>query len=78
MDLNNNIEKMILAFEEFHVQAENARLEMHFTLKEDHEKKIQHLEEEYQKEVNGKENQVSLLLIQSAEKENKMKDLTFL
>ncbi|XP_031230867.1 synaptonemal complex protein 1 isoform X2 [Mastomys coucha] len=77
VDLNNNIEKMILAFEELRVQAENARLEMHFKLKEDHEK-IQHLEEEYQKEVNNKENQVSLLLIQSAEKENKMKDLTFL
>uniref|UniRef100_F1LS76 Synaptonemal complex protein 1 n=1 Tax=Rattus norvegicus TaxID=10116 RepID=F1LS76_RAT len=77
VDLNNNIEKMILAFEELRVQAENARLEMHFKLKEDHEK-IQHLEEEYQKEVNNKENQVSLLLIQSTEKENKMKDLTFL
>uniref|UniRef100_A0ABK0LEY5 Synaptonemal complex protein 1 n=1 Tax=Rattus norvegicus TaxID=10116 RepID=A0ABK0LEY5_RAT len=62
---------------ELRVQAENARLEMHFKLKEDHEK-IQHLEEEYQKEVNNKENQVSLLLIQSTEKENKMKDLTFL
>ncbi|NP_035646.2 synaptonemal complex protein 1 [Mus musculus] len=77
VDLNSNIEKMILAFEELRVQAENARLEMHFKLKEDHEK-IQHLEEEYQKEVNNKENQVSELLIQSAEKENKMKDLTFL
>nr|XP_034356207.1 synaptonemal complex protein 1 isoform X3 [Arvicanthis niloticus] len=77
VDLNNNIEKMILAFEELRVQAENTRLEMHFKLKEDHEK-IQHLEEEYQKEVNNKENQVSLLLIQSTEKENKMKDLTFL
>lgn len=43
VDLNSNIEKMILAFEELRVQAENARLEMHFKLKEDHEK-IQHLE----------------------------------
>nr|XP_048298176.1 synaptonemal complex protein 1 isoform X1 [Myodes glareolus]XP_048298177.1 synaptonemal complex protein 1 isoform X1 [Myodes glareolus]XP_048298178.1 synaptonemal complex protein 1 isoform X1 [Myodes glareolus]XP_048298179.1 synaptonemal complex protein 1 isoform X1 [Myodes glareolus]XP_048298180.1 synaptonemal complex protein 1 isoform X1 [Myodes glareolus] len=77
VDLNNNIEKMILAFEELRVQAENARLEMHFKLKEDHEK-IQHLEEEYKKEVNNKENEVSLLLIQSTEKENKMKELTFL
>ncbi|XP_055484308.1 synaptonemal complex protein 1 [Psammomys obesus] len=77
MDLNNNIEKMVLAFEELRVQAENARLEMHFKLKEDREK-IQDLEEEYKKEVNNKENQVSLLLTQSAEKENKMKDLTFL
>ncbi|XP_036047193.1 synaptonemal complex protein 1 isoform X3 [Onychomys torridus] len=77
VDLNNNIEKMILAFEDLRVQAENARLEMHFKLKEDNEK-IQHLEEEYKKEVNDKENQVSLLLVQSTEKENKMKDLIFL
>ncbi|XP_047423172.1 synaptonemal complex protein 1 isoform X1 [Sciurus carolinensis] len=77
MDLNNNIEKMIIAFEELRVQAENSRLEMHFKLKEDYEK-IQHLEDEFKKEVNDKENQVSLLLIQSAEKEDKMKDLTFL
>ncbi|XP_076975908.1 synaptonemal complex protein 1 isoform X2 [Tamandua tetradactyla] len=77
MDLNNNIEKMIIAFEELRVQAENSRLEMHFKLKEDYEK-IQHLEEECKKEVNDKEKQVSVLLIQSAEKENKMKDLTFL
>ncbi|EHH15083.1 hypothetical protein EGK_01126 [Macaca mulatta] len=52
MDLNNNIEKMVTAFEELRVQAENSRLEMHF--------------------------KVSLLLIQISEKENKMKDLTFL
>ncbi|KAL4674659.1 hypothetical protein H8959_018593 [Pygathrix nigripes] len=77
MDLNNNIEKMITAFEELRVQAENSRLEMHFKLKEDYEK-IQHLEQEYKKEVNDKEKQVSLLLIQITEKENKMKDLTFL
>ncbi|XP_073090493.1 synaptonemal complex protein 1 isoform X3 [Manis javanica] len=76
-DLNNNIEKMIIAFEELRVQAENSRLEMHFKLKEDYEK-IQHLEEDYKKEVNDKEKQVSLLLNQSSEKENKMKDLTFL
>uniref|UniRef100_H0VM02 Synaptonemal complex protein 1 n=1 Tax=Cavia porcellus TaxID=10141 RepID=H0VM02_CAVPO len=77
MDLNNSVEKMIVAFEELRVQAENSRLEMHFKLKEDCEK-IQHLEEEYKKEVNDKENQVSLLLIQSTEKENKMKELIFL
>ncbi|XP_064138454.1 synaptonemal complex protein 1 isoform X2 [Loxodonta africana] len=77
VDLNNNIEKMIIAFEELRVQAENSRLEMHFKLKEDYEK-IQHLEGEYRKEINDKEKQVSLLLIQSNEKEDKMKDLTFL
>ncbi|KAB1273552.1 Synaptonemal complex protein 1, partial [Camelus dromedarius] len=77
VDLNSNIEKMIIAFEELRVQAENSRLDAHFKLKEDYEK-IQHLEEEYKKEVNDKEKQVSLLLVQSTEKENKMKDLTFL
>nr|XP_055168517.1 synaptonemal complex protein 1 isoform X2 [Nyctereutes procyonoides] len=77
VDLNNNIEKLIIAFEELRVQAENSRLEMHFKLKEDYEK-IQHLEEEYKKEVNDKEKQVSLLLLQNTEKENKMKDLIFL
>ncbi|KAF6293852.1 synaptonemal complex protein 1 [Rhinolophus ferrumequinum] len=76
-DLNNNIEKMIIAFEELHMQAENSRLEMHFKLKEDYEK-IKQLEEKYKKEVNDKEKQVSLLLVQSTEKENKVKDLTFL
>ncbi|XP_016078901.1 PREDICTED: synaptonemal complex protein 1 isoform X2 [Miniopterus natalensis] len=77
VDLNNNTEKMIIAFEELRMQAENSRLEMHFKLKEDHEK-IQHLEEEYKKEVNDKEKQVSLLLIQNTEKENKIKELTLL
>uniref|UniRef100_A0A673V235 Synaptonemal complex protein 1 n=1 Tax=Suricata suricatta TaxID=37032 RepID=A0A673V235_SURSU len=77
VDLNNNIEKMIIAFEELRGQAENSRLEMHFKLKEDYEK-IQHLEEEYKKEVNDKEKQVSLLLVQNTEKENEMKDLVFL
>ncbi|XP_077623961.1 synaptonemal complex protein 1 [Crocuta crocuta] len=69
--------KMIIAFEELRGQAENSRLEMHFKLKEDYEK-IQHLEEEYKKEVNDKEKQVSLLLVQNTEKENEMKDLVFL
>ncbi|XP_066208755.1 synaptonemal complex protein 1 [Saccopteryx leptura] len=77
MDLNSNVEKMIMAFEELRVQAENSRLEMCFKLKEDYEK-IQHLEEEYKQEVNDKEKQVSLLLLQNTEKENKIKELTLL
>ncbi|XP_019488757.1 PREDICTED: synaptonemal complex protein 1 [Hipposideros armiger] len=60
-DLNNNIEKMIIAFEELHMQAENSRLEMHFKLKEDYEK-IKHLEEEHKKEVNDKEKQKEVFL----------------
>ncbi|KAM4872030.1 synaptonemal complex protein 1 isoform 1-T1 [Thomomys bottae] len=77
MDLNSNIEKMIIAYEELRVQAENSRKEMHLKLKENYEK-MQHLEEEYKKDVNDKENQVSLLLLQITEKEKKIKDLTFL
>ncbi|KAG8517690.1 Synaptonemal complex protein 1 [Galemys pyrenaicus] len=79
LQLNVIFQKMIVAFEELRVQAENSRLDMHFKcrVKEDYEK-IQHLEEEYKKEVDDKEKQVSLLLLQSTEKENKMKDLTFL
>ncbi|XP_048207796.1 synaptonemal complex protein 1 isoform X2 [Perognathus longimembris pacificus] len=77
MDLNSNIEKMIIAYEELRVQVENSRKEMHLKLKENCEK-MKHLEEEYKKEVNDKENQVSLLLIQITEKEKKIKDLTFL
>ncbi|XP_049621982.1 synaptonemal complex protein 1 [Suncus etruscus] len=77
IELNNNIEKMITAFEDLRVQAENSRLEMCFKLNEDNEK-IRQLEEEYKKEVDDKENQVLLLLTQRNEKENKVKDLTFL
>ncbi|XP_006919731.1 synaptonemal complex protein 1 isoform X2 [Pteropus alecto] len=77
VDLNNSIEKMIIAFEELHMQAENSRLEMNFKIKEDYEK-FQHLEEMHKKEVDDKEEQVSLLLIQSTEKEKKMRDITVL
>ncbi|XP_015979891.2 synaptonemal complex protein 1 isoform X2 [Rousettus aegyptiacus] len=77
VDLNNGIEKMIVAFEELHMQAENSRLEMNFKIKEDYEK-LQHLEEIHKKEVNDKEEQVSLLLLQSTEKEKKMRDITVL
>ncbi|XP_020858112.1 synaptonemal complex protein 1 isoform X2 [Phascolarctos cinereus] len=73
-DLNNNIEKMIQAFEELRVGAESCRQEMHFKLKEACEK-IQQLEEEHVKEVHDKEKKVSLLLIQNDEKEMKIKDL---
>ncbi|ELK05938.1 Synaptonemal complex protein 1 [Pteropus alecto] len=46
-------------------------------LQEDYEK-FQHLEEMHKKEVDDKEEQVSLLLIQSTEKEKKMRDITVL
>ncbi|XP_068946378.1 synaptonemal complex protein 1 [Petaurus breviceps papuanus] len=76
-DLNNNIEKMVQAFEELRVGAESCRQEMHFKLKEACEK-IQQLEKEHVKEVHDKEKEVSLLLMQKNEKEMKIKDLNLL
>ncbi|XP_029769676.1 synaptonemal complex protein 1 [Terrapene carolina triunguis] len=75
MALNNNIERMILAFEELRVQAENSRLEMCFKLKEAAEK-VEQLEKEYKMEINVKEKQLSVLTVQSGEKDNKMRDIT--
>ncbi|XP_050810231.1 synaptonemal complex protein 1 [Gopherus flavomarginatus] len=75
MALNNNIEKMILAFEELRGQAENSRLEMCFKLKEAAEK-VEQLEKEYKMEINVKEKQLSVLTVQSGEKDNKMRDIT--
>ncbi|XP_060088971.1 synaptonemal complex protein 1 [Heteronotia binoei] len=73
VELNNNIERMILAFEELRVQAENSRLEMYFKLKEEAEKTAQ-LENEYKREITIMEKQVSALTMQSDEKDNKVKD----
>nr|XP_032622517.1 synaptonemal complex protein 1 isoform X1 [Chelonoidis abingdonii] len=75
MALNNNIERTILAFEELRVQAENSRLEMCFKLKEAAEK-VEQLEKEYKMEINVKEKQLSVLTVQSGEKDNKMRDIT--
>ncbi|XP_007485295.2 synaptonemal complex protein 1 isoform X1 [Monodelphis domestica] len=75
--LNNNLEKMVQAFEELRVGAESCRQEMHFKLKEAYEK-IQQLEKEHVKEVRDKEHKVSLLLMQIDEKELKIKDLKLL
>uniref|UniRef100_K7F7R8 Synaptonemal complex protein 1 n=1 Tax=Pelodiscus sinensis TaxID=13735 RepID=K7F7R8_PELSI len=71
--LNNNIERMILAFEELRVQAENSRLEMCFKLKEAAEK-VEQLEKEYKMEISVKEKQLSILTVQSGEKDNKIRD----
>ncbi|XP_043859481.1 synaptonemal complex protein 1 [Dromiciops gliroides] len=76
-DLNNNIEKMVQAFEELRVGAESCRQQMHFKLKEACEK-IEQLEKEHIKEVHDKEKKVSQLLIQNDEKEMKIKDLKLL
>ncbi|KAM7169872.1 synaptonemal complex protein 1 [Macrochelys suwanniensis] len=75
MALNNNIERMILAFEELRVQAENSRLDMCFKLKEAAEK-VEQIEKEYKMEINVKEKQLSVLTVQRGEKDNKMRDIT--
>ncbi|XP_067323164.1 synaptonemal complex protein 1 [Anolis sagrei] len=72
VDLNNNIERMIQAFEELRVQAENSRLEMYFKLKEEAEN-IAQLEKEHRREMLALEKQVSLLTMQNGEKDDKMK-----
>ncbi|XP_047927104.1 synaptonemal complex protein 1 isoform X9 [Anser cygnoides] len=74
VELNNNIERMIVAFEELRVQAENTRLEMCFKLKEEAEK-VDKFEKECKLEVSMKEKQISVLTIQSGEKDDVIKDL---
>ncbi|XP_074119254.1 synaptonemal complex protein 1 isoform X2 [Sminthopsis crassicaudata] len=76
-DLNNNLEKMVQAFEELRVGAKNCRQEMNFKLKEACEN-IQQLEKEQTKEIHDKEKKISLLLMQNDEKEMKIKDLKLL
>ncbi|KAM8999237.1 synaptonemal complex protein 1 [Sarcophilus harrisii] len=76
-DLNNNLEKMVQAFEELRVGAKSYRQEMHFKLKEACEN-IQQLEKEQTKEIHDKEKKISLLLMQNDEKEMKIKDLKLL
>ncbi|NWX20373.1 SYCP1 protein, partial [Aegotheles bennettii] len=74
MELNNNVERMIMAFEELRVQAENTRLEMCFKLKEEAEK-VDKLEKECKLEVSMKEKQISALTIQSDEKDDIIRDI---
>ncbi|KFR14285.1 Synaptonemal complex protein 1 [Opisthocomus hoazin] len=74
MELNNNVERMIMAFEELRVQAENTRLEMCFKLKEEAEK-ADKFEKEYKLEVSMKEEQISVLTIQSDEKDDIIRDI---
>ncbi|XP_062999823.1 synaptonemal complex protein 1 [Elgaria multicarinata webbii] len=74
VDLNNNIERMIQAFEELRVQSENSRLEMCFKLKEAAEK-VAHLEKQHKREMHVMEKQVSALTVQNSEQDNKMKHI---
>ncbi|KAM6041050.1 synaptonemal complex protein 1 [Theristicus caerulescens] len=74
VELNNNVERMIMAFEELRVQAENTRQEMCFKLKEEAEK-VDKFEKECKLEVSMKEKQISVLTIQSDEKDDIIRDI---
>ncbi|XP_074971924.1 synaptonemal complex protein 1 [Phalacrocorax aristotelis] len=74
VELNNNVERMTMAFEELRVQAENTRLEMCFKLKEEAEK-VDKFEKECKLEVSMKEEQISVLTIQSDEKDAIIRDI---
>ncbi|XP_066480771.1 synaptonemal complex protein 1 [Tiliqua scincoides] len=74
VELNNNIERMIQAFEELRAQAENSRLEMYYKLKEEAENTAQ-LEKDYKREMNIMDKEVSVLIAQNNDKDNKMKEI---
>ncbi|XP_026719886.1 synaptonemal complex protein 1, partial [Athene cunicularia] len=74
IELNNNVERMIMSFEELRVQAENTRLEMCFKLKEEAEK-VDKFEKECKLEVSMMEKQISALTIQSDEKDDIIRDI---
>ncbi|KAM6333160.1 synaptonemal complex protein 1 [Alca torda] len=74
VELNNNVERMRIAFEELRVQAENTRLEMCFKLKEEAEK-VDKFEKECKLEVSMKEKQISVLTVQSDEKDDIIRDI---
>ncbi|KFP16419.1 Synaptonemal complex protein 1, partial [Egretta garzetta] len=74
VELNNNVERMIMAFEELNVQAENTRLEMCFKLKEEAEK-VDKLEKECKLQVSTKEKQISVLATQNDEKDAIIRDI---
>ncbi|NXK20024.1 SYCP1 protein, partial [Arenaria interpres] len=74
VELNNSVERMIMAFEELRVQAENTRLEMRFKLNEEAEK-VDKFEKECKLEVSMKEKQISVLTIQSDEKDDIIRDI---
>ncbi|XP_063153448.1 synaptonemal complex protein 1 [Candoia aspera] len=72
VDLNINVERMIKAFDELRLQAENSRLEKYYKLKETADK-IEQLEKGHKKEINAMEKQISILTDENGEKDNKMK-----
>ncbi|XP_039212840.1 synaptonemal complex protein 1 [Crotalus tigris] len=72
VDLNNNIERMIKAFEELRVQAENIRLEKYYKIKEAADK-IEQLDKGHKREINSMEKEISILKEESDKKDNKIK-----
>ncbi|XP_029429580.1 synaptonemal complex protein 1 isoform X2 [Rhinatrema bivittatum] len=76
VELNNNIERMIMAFEELRVQAENSRLDMYFKLKEESEKK-EKLDSEYKTQLNIKEQQLTLIKQQNDERDNELINIKY-
>ncbi|XP_074781818.1 synaptonemal complex protein 1 [Athene noctua] len=74
IELNNNVERMIMSFEELRVQAENTRLEMCFKLKEEAEK-VDKFEKDCKLQVSMMEKQISALTIQSDEKDDIVRDI---
>nr|XP_021153973.1 synaptonemal complex protein 1 isoform X2 [Columba livia] len=74
VELNNNVEKMITAFDKLRVQAENTRLEMCFKLKEEADR-VDKFEKERKLEISMKEKQISVLTIQSDEKDDIIREI---
>ncbi|ETE68200.1 Synaptonemal complex protein 1, partial [Ophiophagus hannah] len=72
VDLNNNIERMIKAFKELCVQAENIRLEKYYKIKEAADK-IEQLEKGHKREINSMEKEISILKEENGKKDNKIK-----
>ncbi|XP_058717431.1 synaptonemal complex protein 1-like [Poecile atricapillus] len=73
-ELHSDIERMTVAFEELHMQAERDRLEMSIKLKEEAEK-VDKFEKECKLEVSQKEKQISALTIQRDEKDGVIEDI---
>ncbi|XP_050176315.1 synaptonemal complex protein 1 [Myiozetetes cayanensis] len=73
-ELHSNVERMTAAFEELRVQAENDRLEMSFKLKEEAEK-MDKFKRECKLEVSQKAEQISVLITQSDEKDDVIRDI---
>ncbi|XP_058717388.1 synaptonemal complex protein 1-like [Poecile atricapillus] len=73
-ELHSDIERMTVAFEELHMQAEKDRLEMSIKLKEEAEK-VDKFEKECKLEVSQKEKQISALTIQRDEKDGVIEDI---